>query len=255
MDDLPPLHELIAHSHLLTEQQRQQGSLEQVGPLLCLHAQGVRDGEPVALDRFFASGCSARAALLAIRNYGPEEDHLLFLVDATAARLADYERAGFRTTEMQWLMRRNGPPPAIPSLIDPAIQIQRARSAADALLLSAIAGMEPVLNSDLRESPLRHYYCTIRDEPVAYVRSARYDETTLWVSHLYTAPAFRGRGYARTLMARLLTDGAEMGVQQTLLLSTEIAHTLYGRLGFTDLAPVALLSLPPALLRRRKRIR
>lgn len=251
MSNQQSLHELVAHTHLLTARQREQSSIGQVGPLLCIHAEGMRDGEPVALDRFFAGGCSANAALLAIRNYGPEDDHLLFLMEAEQERLDAYERVGFRTVEMQWLMSHSGPPPHLPATLDPAMRIQRATSPADALLLSAIPGMEPVQHGDLREPTLRHYYCTIHNEPIAYGRSAHYDETTIWISHLYTAPAFRRSGIGMALMGRLLADAAEMGVEQTFLLSTAMARRLYLRLGFTAIGPVALMRLSSAQLRRR----
>lgn len=255
MDGLPALHELLAHTHLLTERQRQQGSLGQVGPLLCVHAEGTRDGESVAVDRFFtAAACSPNAALMAIRNYGPETDHLLFLLDAHPARLRAYERVGFRLTEMQWLMGLSNPRP-LSGNDSSGIQIRRATGAADALLLAAIDGLEPVAQSDLRDPALMHYYCITNQKPTAYARNALYDETIHWVSHVHTAPGFRRQGFARALMSHLLSDCAQLNAQSVLLLATEMSHRLYVQLGFIDIAPVALLTLSSALLRRRKSAR
>ncbi|MFZ1755089.1 MAG: GNAT family N-acetyltransferase [Caldilineaceae bacterium] len=245
------LHELLAHTHLLTERQRRMGSIGPVGPLLCVHAEGMRDGQPVAVDRFFAGDCSPRAALLAMRNYGPARDNLLFVVDAPPERQRAFVRAGFRLQEVQWLMActlAEWQPLELPR---PDLAVHSATQASDALLLNTIEGLEPVPIGELRDPALMHYYCTVHDKPIAYARGAAYDESIHWVSHVYTAPPFRRQGCAQALMTRLLSESARLGAGQILLLSTEMAHNLYLRLGFTDVAPVALLSLSQTRLRRR----
>lgn len=254
MDGLPVLHELLAHSHLLTEKQRQQSSLERVGPLLCIHAEGIRDGRPAALDRFFASGtCSPRAALLALRAHGPETDHLLFVTDAGPERQAAFIRAGFRLVEVQWLMECTlagwQPPPHLRG----AGETRRARRTGDALLLAGIDGLEPVALDELQDPALTHYYTLAEGQPTAYGRNARYDDQIAWVSHVYTPPQQRGRGYATALMLQLLKDTRQETIARSLLLATAMAHPLYAGLGYRDRCPVAILQTPPALLRRPRR--
>lgn len=262
MSNLPPLPEplpeplpkLLAHSHLLTARQRRLGSIGPVGPLLCVHSQAERDGEAVAVDRFFAGDCSPAAALLAMRNYGPERDHLLFVVDAPAERKRAFVRAGFRLVEVQWLMACNlaewQPTGSVTAV---QVEVRRATSPGDALTLNAIDGLEPIPIDELSDPALTHYYATADNHPTAYGRNARYDETIAWVSQVFTAPGHRGKGYASALMVRLLLDSAEAGVAQSLLLSTEMAHWLYARLGFVDIAPALIFHAPPALLRRSVR--
>lgn len=253
MTNLPSLHELLAHTHLLTERQRRQGSIGQIGPLLCVHAEGMRDGEPVALDRFFARDCSPASALIAMRNYGPERDHLLFVVDAPVERQRAFTRAGFRLVETQWLMAcvlEDWQPATAPP---GAGQVNQAKDAVDAILLSTIDGLEAITVDELCDPALMHYYAEADKHPIAYGRNAYYDGVIAWVSHLYTATQYRRLGYASVLMERILTDSAEAGVAQSLLLATPIAHSLYIRLGYLDIAPVAILQAPPALLRRRVR--
>ncbi len=253
MSELPSLHELLAHSHLLTERQRRLGSIGSVGPLLCVHSQAERDGEAVAVDRFFAGDCSPTAALLAMRNYGPERDHLLFVVDAPAERQRAFARAGFRLLESQWLMGcdlaqwQPSPPPTT------AGTVHRARATADAVTLSAIDGLEPVPMDELRDPALVHYYVASENHPVAYGRNARYDRTIAWVSQVYTAPQHRRMGHASALMEQLLMDDASAAVARSMLLATAMAHPLYARLGYGDVAAVAILQAPPALLRRGTR--
>lgn len=254
LHDLPLLHELLAHTHLLTERQRSQGSIGSVGPLLCVHSEAERDSQPVAVDRFFAGDCSPSAALMAMRNCSPVRDHLLFVVDAPPERQRAFTRAGFRLVETQWLMAlslNNWQPIRAESAA--GVTVRRAINAGDAMALNAIDGLEPIPFDELQDSALMHY-CVIADNhPTAYGRNARYDETIAWVSHVFTAEKQRGQGYATALLVQLLRDSAEAGVAQSLLLSTDMAHSLYTRLGYADIAPVAIFHAPPALLRRKFR--
>ena len=249
--NLPPLPKLLAHTHLLTERQRRQGSIGPVGPLLCIHAEGLRDGQPVAVDRFFAGDCSPQAALLAMRNYGPERDHLLFVVDAPPNRQRAFVRAGFRLVEVQWLMNYAlaewQPRADVPT----TVYIRRAIGPVDAMTINAIDGLETIPLDEIDDSGLVHYYILAQDKPIAYGRWAGYDARTAWVSHIFTAPDARRHGYAALLMARILADCQEAGVDRSLLLATEMAHPLYTRLGYRNIAPVAILQAPPARLRRR----
>jgi len=248
MSNPPSLHELLAHSHLLTERQRRQGSIGAVGPLLCVHVEGVRDGTPVTRDRFFADQCSPAAALLALRNYSPEREHELFVVDAPRERQRAFVRVGFRLLRVEWLMAlalRESPGwPAPDRPVTPAT------TASQSLLLDAIDGLDPIPAAEITDPALAHFYAQAEGRPVAYGRSARYDETTAWVSHVYTAPAYRRQGYATAVMAALLAHSAATGVGQSLLLATEMAYGLYERLRYRTLAPVAVFRLPTAALRR-----
>jgi len=251
---LPPLPELLTHTHLLTERQRRQGSIGPVGPLLCVHSEAERDGQPVAVDRFFAGDCSPQAALLAMRNFGTEKDHLLFVVDAPAERQRAFLRAGFRLVESQWMMTCNlAERQPTGSELATGVTVLRATDGGDALALSAIDGLEAVQIDELRDPALMHYYVTANNRPATYGRSAHYDSGIAWVSHVHTAPQYRRRGYAAALMERILADSVQAGVAQSMLLATSLAHSLYARLGYTDLADVAILYAPPALLRRKTR--
>ena len=256
MPSLPLLHELLAHTHLLTERQRSQGTIGAVGPLLCVHSEATRDGELVAVDRFFAADCSPAAALLAMRNYGPQRDHLLFVVDAPPERQAAFLRAGFRLVEIQWLMACSlAEWQPVEAKMGPGVEVRRATGAGDAVGLSAIDGLEPIPIDELNDPALSHYYVAVDTVPTTYGRNAHYDETIAWVSHIFTAPQHRGQGHATALMHQLLADSAKAGVEQSLLLSTNMAHSLYARLGYCDIAPVAILQAAPSLLRRSVRHR
>ncbi len=253
MYDSPSLHE-FSPTPSVDRAPTPPGSIGPVGPLFASTPRGIRTASPQAVDRFAAD--SSPAALLALRNYSPERDNLLFVVDAPLERRQAFVRAGFRLVESQWLMGCNLAEwqPVMAERAED-VMVRPATDARDALLLSAIDGLEPIPMEELRDPALTHYYCLAEDQPTAYGRSARYDEAIAWVSHVYTAPAFRKRGHAWALMSRLLLTNRQAGVDQSLLLATEMAHVLYRRIGYTDLAEVAILQLPPALLRRGQRRR
>ena len=251
---LPPLHELLAHTHLLTERQRRQSSIGSVGPLLCVHAEGMQDGQPVVVDRFFAADCSPAAALTAMRNYGPARDHLLFVVDAPAERQRAFGRVGFRLVETQWQMAcslADWQPAKTETAMEG--EVRRATGAGDAVALSAIDGLEPVQIAELRDPALIHYYVAVNNHPVTYGRNAHYDSEITWVSHVYTSPEHRRLGYASALMERIQADSVQAGIARSMLLATSLARALYIRIGYTKVADVAILQAPPVLLRRNAR--
>ncbi len=53
-----------------------------------------------------------------------------------------------------------------------------------------------------------------------------------YVSSVYTAPEFRRRGVARTLMDNLLAHARELGVTRLILWASELGRPLYLDLGF-----------------------
>ncbi len=69
-------------------------------------------------------------------------------------------------------------------------------------------------------------------------RVARLEAGVSWVSHVYTAPAVRGKGLASSVMTHVLAQQKEAGDEFSLLMATPEAHNLYRRLGYIDLAPV-----------------
>lgn len=67
---------------------------------------------------------------------------------------------------------------------------------------------------------------------VATTTTIRYGTELGWIGMVLTHPAFRGRGYARTLMQQALDHLAD--VQTIKLDATEMGRPLYKKLGFVD---------------------
>ena len=57
------------------------------------------------------------------------------------------------------------------------------------------------------------------------------------VMNVYTAPSFRRRGYARTIMKAMLKDAKDMELSRIELKATQDGYPLYRSLGFTEEGP------------------
>lgn len=55
-----------------------------------------------------------------------------------------------------------------------------------------------------------------------------------YVTNMYTAPDFRGRGIATRLLGKLLDEAAERGVHKLLLSASEMGKPVYHRCGFRE---------------------
>lgn len=61
-----------------------------------------------------------------------------------------------------------------------------------------------------------------------------------WVSDLFVYEQFRGHGYGRSLMSRMLKDDREHGVQNSVLLASKDGARLYPHLGYEQIAVLQL---------------
>ena len=104
--------------------------------------------------------------------------------------------------------------------------------------LNTIDGADLTLAEDVYDPSLVFYYALVDQRPVAMARVGRKKPGAGWVSHVYTAPDYRGRRLASALMSRVLAEQVVAGDRLSLLLATENAHAIYRRLGYLDVAPV-----------------
>lgn len=93
-----------------------------------------------------------------------------------------------------------------------------------------VAGGEAVASSALRIDPVRP------GRGPAGTRDG-------YVMSIYTKPAFRGRGIARSLMETLIAEARSSGLRRLVLNPTDDGRPLYASLGFKSFRTVMLLDL------------
>lgn len=210
----------------------------ELGPITCIHYDYEWEGLRRSAENFFIWGVPPSEVAAILAEYGPAEDHELFVVMDRPGLANEYMIAGFSAlTPGNYLMAHSLD--AIPKKPLPLKHsIHLASTAGETLFLNVIEGADFVLMDDVLDPNLQFYYCLRGSQPVAMARNGRIGPALSWISHVYTRPDFRGQGLAFVLMSQIMTDCRDAGDRSSLLLATEPAHSLYQRLGYQDLAPV-----------------
>ncbi|MBI4910461.1 MAG: GNAT family N-acetyltransferase [Acidobacteria bacterium] len=111
-----------------------------------------------------------------------------------------------------------------------------------ALALSSEAGWNQTLDDWRRIVTLagRGVYGIERDgRLVASAIGLAYGRELAWIGMVLTSVAYRGQGFARTLMQRAIDDLDAAGVQCIKLDATDLGRPLYPKVGFVDERPVS----------------
>ncbi len=74
---------------------------------------------------------------------------------------------------------------------------------------------------------------------VATAVGLAYGRELAWIGMVLTAKAYRGQGFARTLMQRAIDDLDAAGVECIKLDATDLGRPVYAKLGFVDERPVS----------------
>jgi GNAT superfamily N-acetyltransferase len=124
-------------------------------------------------------------------------------------------------------------------------EVLRVTEPGQAELLRRAARTRQILPEHLSpaETTIRQYMALVDDEPAGWVRSIAAGPAR-WCSNLYVRPAFRRRGLARSLMARMLQDDRRAGGPASVLLASKAGATLYPSLGYEELGEL-LVFFPP----------
>ncbi|MES1147477.1 MAG: GNAT family N-acetyltransferase, partial [bacterium] len=77
----------------------------------------------------------------------------------------------------------------------------------------------------------RQYFVTHPTRAVGFVRSVPFQQDS-WVSDLFVVQSYRGQGYGRALMARLLRDDKKAGLRNSILLASRAGARLYPHVGY-----------------------
>lgn len=234
----------LIQSYHFTHWQRANGQYLAGSPISRIRYEYEFHGAQLRRDLFFVSGGEANVSGQMIREMIPAQDHLIFV-------LAD--RPGLVTAYMALDFSYLAPPSylmayqleAAPT-VDPNSTEGVVAMVTDIASIKTIGGADLPFPEDLTDTRLRHYIAAYRGQSAAYVRAARIEHDSLWVSHLFTAYDYRRKGLATALMSQLMIDAATSGERFLVLLASEAAHQLYRRLGFQDLLPVLNFVTPAA---------
>lgn len=244
-------YEALVQSYYLTRRQRLIGELIRSDSVDLIRHRFTQDGKPRRLDLFFVPDLPPRVAVQAIRRLRPAPEHQIFFLDPNGNRVQTYQRLGGRVLEAHRLMVRSRPdkphsrsePTSNNSAKSCELSVQRAQASSEAVLLSAVEGSDVVLAEDVIDPSIDYYYIPRGEEILTYLRLAQMSVDVLWLSHVYTAPSERGKGYASELMRSVLEECDGRGAERIWLLANQLAVDLYRRFGFAEVVDVPVVCL------------
>lgn len=84
--------------------------------------------------------------------------------------------------------------------------------------------------------PNLHFYVGVENgHPVSHGSYVLLD-TTVFLNNIYTSKIHRGKGMAKALCKKMLIDAKQAGAVQSVLVSSEMGHPLYLKLGYRDVS-------------------
>lgn len=87
----------------------------------------------------------------------------------------------------------------------------------------------------LNDPNLHFYVGEENGQPVSHGSYALLDKTA-FLSNIFTSKIHRGKGMARELCRKMLMDAMQEGAVQSVLISTQLGHPLYLKLGYQDVS-------------------
>ncbi|WP_430789058.1 GNAT family N-acetyltransferase [Virgibacillus flavescens] len=85
------------------------------------------------------------------------------------------------------------------------------------------------------EPNLRFYVGEENGNPVSYGSYALL-EKTVFLNNVFTSKMYRGQGIAKALCQNMLIDAKREGANQSVLVSSQMGHSLYQKLGYRDVS-------------------
>lgn len=223
-------------SYYLTRHQREIGQRFTLGNIECVHYEYSYQDRQIQADNFFVMGGDPEAVVNTIRSYKPADVHQIYVLADRPGLAVHYLSLDCQVmSPVGTLMVRdleNLPATEIP------LELFEPRSPGDALYLNTIDGVDLTLAEDLVDQRFKFFCAFDGNKPASMARLARRAPGSAWVSHVYTAPASRGKGFASALMSEVLAEQKRAGDSLSFLLATPEAHNLYRRLGYQDVATV-----------------
>lgn len=195
--------------------------------------------EPAEVDRIARTHTRGRYFIGAFRTKD-ESDALL----REAYRAMGYRllfREGFFIRDLDGLSRNDfGPFPD-------RYRIERVKSVEMADRLAKAARSRQILPEHFTEPnpPVRQYVGLSGQSLAGWVRSVPTGPGS-WVSNLFVEAAHRRQGLGGALMAKMLLDDAEAGLETSVLLASHAGAMLYPKLGYRKIGELLIYAPPKA---------
>ena len=119
--------------------------------------------------------------------------------------------------------------------------VERIEDWSQAQILAKAAGRRQILERHLCESPLtvRQYAAMDGVDPIGWVRSIRVDNAA-YCSNLFVQERYRRKGIGRALIARMLADDRQFGLESNVLLASHTGAHLYRNLGYHQIGELLM---------------
>jgi GNAT superfamily N-acetyltransferase len=131
----------------------------------------------------------------------------------------------------------------IPKFSPPkGIQIERVMDQELADRLAKATRARQILPEHFANEVVRQYVALADEKIVGWVRSVEAAKSR-WCSNMHVLPAYRRRGIARAMMARMLRDDREAGAEANVLCASHVGAKLYPVVGYEQLATLYVYKL------------
>jgi ribosomal protein S18 acetylase RimI-like enzyme len=122
------------------------------------------------------------------------------------------------------------------------VEIERVMDQGLADRLAKSARRRQILPEHFENEAVRQYVALAERKIVGWVRSVEAGESR-WCSNMHVLPAYRRRGIARAMMARMLRDDCAAGAEANVLSASHVGAMLYPVVGYEHLATLYVYKL------------
>ena len=179
-----------------------------VGPLKCIHNH-PRWPE---VDGFYALDVPPAEVIKIVQRYGPDPKHMITAIDFSPDSLkAAYSELGYRL--LPW---------AEPFMVK--------------LLSTPLTANKHVAVQVRQTQATQDYWIEEDSQPVCWGRSILTAAKAVYVSKMETLPAYRRRGLASAILARIHEEALASGANRSILCSAPMGLPLYLAAGYDVMA-------------------
>lgn len=198
---------------------------------------------------FFAGEVSPNLVNDKIRRFigdSPREFVLNVFTSNLNFLIPGYRDIGFQHAWNNTLMTTKLKAKKAISTLSAEIEIEQMQSVQDIATVNAMEPEFPASTRSLNDPNVINFYATYDGQVVAKAQAIIVEPSFLYISDMFTSPAFRRKGLSAALLETLHRIGLERGCQNAILVPSRMTREieLYQKFAYTELVPIALL-VPP----------